>query len=300
LQDIGYQLLSPEDASSENYPFRRVWRPLITELGIFGGIAAIFIALTTFGILADTHWASIELVMALFPVVAFLWFSVRTERFVFRPRRYLIPVFGLSVIVGNGFAVPVIEQIYTPSQWLPESGFFDRIFGYMAIEGCLCAFILYSVVRYTVWTTQFRLRLDGVAYAAAAAVGYATVLNVRMVLMEDLVLSSMAIRMVTNLYLTTMVALIIGYFLGEMAIGRPPFFWSALGIGIASFIYGIYMAFRGIAVKSGLGLEATANRPLGPAILITVFTALTIWIIAFLIESSDERMAHRQGVERIR
>lgn len=297
---LDYQLLSPEEDPEDIFPYRRVWRSLLFEITVFGALVTAILALTRFDLLTDRHQRGIQLALALLPIPIYIWFSVRPERQVFRPRRYLLPVMALSIVMVNGFAVPMIEFLFTPDEWLPGSGFFTRIFGYMATEGVLSAFIQYGVVRYTVWENQIKLRLDGVAYCLASAVGYATVFNVRMALLEDLTLSAAATRFLTNLFVHIMVGVLIGYFLGEFAVTRPRSYWMPMGIAFTSFTYGIFMAFRGISVRSGLNIDATGNRPLGPFILVIAFTLVIIWVVSFLIESADERMAAREGVQRVR
>lgn len=297
---LDYQLLSPEEDPEEVYPYRRVWRPLISEMGLFALVVTLVILITEFELLLDTSNRSLQLFIAVLPVLAFLWFSARKERTVFRPRPNLVAVMALSAVLANGVAVPLIEQVFTPEQWLPTAGFFNRIFGYMATEGILSTFIQYSVVRYTVWDNHIRIRLDGVAYCAAAAVGYATVFNVRLVLIEDPMMSTAVIRMLSTLYVHIMIGVITGYFLGEFAISAPRIFWVPLGLITGSFIYGTFEAFRAVSVRSGLNTASTANRPIGPYVLSIIFAFLTVWIISFLIESADERLAAREGVERVR
>jgi hypothetical protein len=297
---LDYQLLSPEEDPEEVYPYRRVWRPLISEMGIFALVVTLVVTLTTFDVLNDSYQRTVQLLIAVLPVILFFWFSARKERTVFRPRPNLIAVMALSAVLANGVAVPLIQQVYTPDKWLPTAGFFNRIFGYMATEGILSTFIQYSVVRYTVWDNNIRIRLDGVAYCVAAAVGYATVFNVRLILTEEPMMSTAVIRMLSILYVHIMIGVITGYFLGEFAISAPRIYWIPFGLVTASFVYGVFEAFRAVSVRSGLGVASTANRPIGPYFLSIVLAFLTIWIVSFLIESADERLATRVGVERVR
>lgn len=297
---MNYQLLSPEEEIQQIYPYRRVWRSLIIELGLMGLAMSVILGLVTFEVLSNTPQPTLHLLLAILPVILFSWFSVRAERRVYQPRPHLIAVMVLAMVLANGVAALLLDELFTPELWLPQAGFFARIFGYMATAGILSAFIQYGVIRYTVWHNHFRIRLDGVAYGVATAVGYATVFNLRYVLFEDPLLTAAVIRILTTFYIHILVGIWIGYFSGEFAIGRPPIFWMPLGLGITSFLFGIYMAFRSIAVKSGFSIEATGDRPIGPYFLAIGITVVSLGIVFFLIESADERMAHRAGVERIR
>ena len=297
---MNYQLLSPEEEIQQIYPYRRVWRSLIIEMTLSLLVMSTILLLVTFNAIRNDAQPELHFLLAILPILLFGWFSARVERRVYQPRPHLISVMVLSMVLANGVAALLLDEVYTPKLWLPQTGFFGRIFGYMATAGILSAFIQYGVIRYTVWENSFRIRLDGVAYGVATAVGYATVFNVRYILFEDPLLTAAVIRILSTLYMHILVGVLMGYFTGEFAIGRPPIFWIPLGLGITSFVYGIYMAFRSISVKSGFSLEATGDRPIGPYFLAIGLTVVTLGIVFFLIESADERMAHRAGVERIR
>jgi hypothetical protein len=297
---LDYQLLAPQEELQRVYPYRRVWRALLAELLLYGLVCTLLLGLSFTGVLSDAPNRNLQIGLAMLPVGLFLWFSVRPERQVFQPRQHLIPLLVLSAILTNGITVPLLNEFFTPELWLPGQDFFGRIFGYMATAGILTAALQYGIVRYTVWPSAFRIRLDGIAYCMATALGYATVLNLQAVLQDDLLLSAAIIRLLVTLYLHVSIGTIIGYFLGEFAIGRPSIVWMPLGLGIASFVYGVFMAFRAIAVRSGLSTASTGNRAIGPYFLAIGMSLLILWVVAFLIESADERMALREGVERIR
>ena len=297
---MNYQLLSPEEEIQQIYPYRRVWRSLILEMSLSLVVMSAILLLVTFNVISNDPQPNLHFLLAILPILLFGWFSARAERRVYQPRPHLISVMVLSMVLANGVAALLLDEVYTPELWLPQTGFFGRIFGYMATAGILSAFIQYGVIRYTVWENSFRIRLDGIAYGVATAVGYATVFNIRYIWFEDPLLTAAVIRILSTLYMHILVGVLMGYFTGEFAIGRPPIFWIPLGLGITSFVYGIYMAFRSVSVKSGFNLESTGDRPIGPYFLAIGLTVVTLGIVFFLIESADERMAHRAGVERIR
>lgn len=297
---MNYQLLSPEEEIQQIYPYRRVWRASLTELGLIVLVMSLILLLVNFDVLQNTSQPNLHLFLAILPIILFGWFSVRPERRVYQPRQHLIAVMVLTMVLANGVAVLLLDELFTPELWLPQTGFFGRIFGYMATAGILSAFIQYGVIRYTVWNNHMRIRLDGVAYGMATAIGYATVFNLRYVLLNDPLLTAVVIRIASTLFIHILIGVWIGYFVGEFAIGRPPIFWMPLGLGITSFLFGIFMAFRSIAVRSGFSTEATGDRPIGPYFLSIGLMMVSLGIVFFLIESADERMAHRAGVERIR
>ncbi len=290
-----FQLLAPTEESGEPFPYRRVWRPLTLELGLLATAVLFIIFATRLGILADTYSRPLSAGFALLPLAAFWFFSVRRENRALEPRQGLVAVLFLSIVMANGIAVPIISEVFTPERWLPGAGFFNRILGYAFTVGILSEFIKYAVVRYTMWPNRFRIRLDGIAYSTAAALGFATVLNLRLVFYDELTLSSAAVNILTNVYIHIAIGAVIGYFLGELAIGTPSAIWLPIGLVSAAMLSGIHFAFRGIAISSGLG-----SRTLGGLFLVIGISAAILGILSFIIESADARMADKLGVRRIR
>lgn len=94
--------------------------------------------------------------------------------------------------------------------------------------------------------------------------------------------SSAAVNILTNVYIHIAIGAIIGYFLGELAIGTPSAIWLPIGLVVAAMLSGIHFAFRGIAISSGLG-----SRAIGGLFLVIGLTAVTLGILSFIIESAD-------------
>lgn len=292
---LEYQLLSPEQDVEELYPYRRVWRTLFIEmlvvLLVTGGI---FFA-AGFGFIANEASLPAEIALCLTPVVTFYVLSVRRERTAQQPREGLMLVLGLSLIFANGVSFPLISNVITPDEWLAGGGFFARIIGYMLTMGVVAAFSIYVVIRYSVWPLRFRTRVDGIAYAVPAALGYSTVISLQFVLNDVPALDATALRVLTNTFVYLAIGGIIGYFLSEMALGEVQFFWLPLGLVTAALMNAIFIAFRRIAVVQGLG-----SRAIGPLFLSIGFAAVMLFAVSFLIENAAERAAAQRGVRRIR
>lgn len=294
---LDYQLLSPEEEIEEIFPYRRVWQTLSTEMSVLLGIVAGVILATRLELIEDVHQQPISILLALVPIGLFYIFSVRREQQAIEPRSHLMLILILSIIVANGVAWPIIESVITPDRWMTNLGFFSRIIGYSLTIGNLAIITQYVVVRYTAWPNGFRSRLDGIAYSVPAAIGYSLVLNVHYILNEEPILSAAAIRILTNVYLQITVGAVMGYFLAEMTESEnpPPIFWLPMGLSVAAFLGGVYIAFRRITVISGM-----SSRVLGPLFLVIGFAVFILSVLAFVIESADERTASRAGIQRIR
>lgn len=292
---LDYQLLSPEEDVDEIYPYRRVWRPLAIELFLLLVICGGMFFAVSFGFIADTFALPLKVLLSMVPIGLFYVISVRREKNALQPREGLLRLLLLSLIVTNGVAVPMIDLIITPDAWLPEGGFFSRLIGYTLTLGVLSAGLQYAVVRYTIWPDNFRVRVDGIAYSVPVALGYATVTNLQYMIADEPDMGAAALRILVNVYYYMAIGAVMGYFLAEFAIGRVQIFWMALGLFIASFLGGIFFAFRRIAIVSGLG-----SRDIGALGLVLAFTFIVLFALSFLIENADQRTASRHGIRRIR
>jgi RsiW-degrading membrane proteinase PrsW (M82 family) len=289
-------LLAPEEEAREVYPYRRVWRTAALEVGVLLFGTLVVLAGDLFGFVQGGSSASLPRVgIAGLPLLAWFVFSYRGERRAAIPRPGLVGVLILGGLVANAVAVPLDERLFTLDRWLPQQGFFGRLLGYMFTLGFAAEFLKYLVLRYTVWPGRFRQRLDGVAYALAVSVGFAVIYNMRFALYTDATLTATALRVCSITYSHMAVGLVMGYYLAELRIGRPPVFWLPMGLLLAAFLSGLYYAFRGIAIVGGLNVGATASSPirglgLALGLVIVVFISL-----AFIIESADARMEALTG-----
>lgn len=285
-------LLAPEEEVEEIYPYRRVWRTAWLEVSIVFLAVGTLLGLDAFGLQpAVLDAPAFKIGMAILPLIIWLTISYRGERVALQPRRHLGGVMLLGALVASGVAIPLEDQIFTPARWLPNAGFFGRVLGYAFTIGFTAEFLKYAALRYTVWPHHIHQRLDGVAYALAIAVGYATVLNLRFAALTDSTLIATALRVASYSFSHLAVGAILGFFLAELVIGRVPIFWLPLGLGIASLLSGLYYAFRVVAIVGGLNQFSTGARPVRGLALAVSFVAVAFIALAFIIESADTRMA---------
>jgi RsiW-degrading membrane proteinase PrsW (M82 family) len=291
-------LLAPEEVAEEIYPYRRVWQTSWLEiLVLLFGVVLILLLTDILHILPDNLGNDLlpRLGIALLPFGAWLLFSYRGERRALQPRPGLLGIVVLGALVANGIAVPLEERLFVPDQWLPHNGFFGRVLGYMLTLGFTAEFLKYAVLRYTVWPQRFHQRLDGIAYALAVSLGFATVYNVRFALFADASLPATALRVASFTFSHLAIGLIIGFALAELRIGHPPVFWLPMNLLLASFVSGLFYAFRNLAIVSGLGVGSTASAPIRGLILALGLVTIMFFIMAFLIESADARMEALTG-----
>jgi len=284
-------LLAPEEEPVEVYPYRRVWATTWLEvIVLFLVTALIYVGTYFIGLLPVTlRDPNGRLALALLPLGAWLLFSYRGERRALQPREHLLSVLILGALAANAIAVPLTERVFVPDRWLPEQGFFGRVLGYAFTAGFAAEFLKYAVLRYTVWTGHFRQRRDAIAYALAVSLGFASVLNVQYALDSNATVVATGLWIASNTFAHLATGTVVGFFLGELRTARPAVIWMPAGLLMAAVLSGVHYGFRGIAIVSGLGVGATASRPIGGLLLSFAFVAAILVIFAFLIQSADER-----------
>ena len=241
------RLLTPPDEEEEIYPYRRVWRSLIIENIALGAVCAA--AFVVFGLirlqLPSKLTLGINGLLIAFPIVVWLLFSVWRERSVPEPRQRLIAVFVITALAANALAVPLIEQVLQPEKWLPLGGAVNRIIGYAFTVGIVQETTKYAVVRFMTWPDYFRTRLDGVAYCAASALGYAFILNGRFLLNAPGVTPDvMATQVFNNVALNLAASLIISYGLAEVRFDKPTPFLMTITVAFAALLNGVVIPLR--------------------------------------------------------
>ncbi len=293
-------LLTPQKEEKELYPFRRVWRTALTEVALLLA-ATVAIALITRFVplrLSDSQRQVIGLGFALAPFTLWMLISYLGERRALQPRQRLLVVVILSALAANAVGVPLVDRVFATSEWLTTATGSTRILGYMLTVGLVQEFLKYAVVRYSVWPGCFRTRSDGIAYVMAAAVGYATVLNLNFALTVTATPMVYALRVAENTLVQLAVGTIVGYFLAELKLTRNTgIFWLPGGLLLAALLTGLAIVFRGGLVVGGISTTGTANNAfqgLGVAIFLVIALFSSIY---FLINNADERAQLRSRPE---
>jgi RsiW-degrading membrane proteinase PrsW (M82 family) len=285
------RLLTPPQEKEEVYPYRRVWRSIAFEHIILVLIAVTLYILVAFiGIQMPRQLYQLaNIVLALLPALFWLAFSWSAERSAPQPRERLLTIALVSALVANAVGVPIIDNVLRVDEWLPLSSAIDRIIGYTFTVGIVQELLKYLVVRYLAWPNHFRTRLDGVAYTAATAVGYATALNLNAAFANAASPDVAAIRVFSTLAIQTAASIIVGYGLAETLLGRPTFWLLMLTLALAAFVNGVAIPLRAGLVNAALALGVSAGKPIqGLAFSAVVLAAIGI-ALAFVFENAERR-----------
>ena len=263
-----------------------VWRDeflLVIALIVFVGIvyaldSAFHTALTGSNLLIA------GVVLALVPAIIWLAFFYVQDRLEPEPKQYVIGVFFLGGILAAAIGIPLVENFFRISHWL-YTDTITTLVGGILVVGFTQEFLKYAAVRYTMYpSSEFDEVTDGIVYATAAGLGYATMLNIDFVLSNGGVdLGAGVIRMAVVALAQASFAGITGYFLGRAKFESEPIWWMPLGITLAAVMNGLFNWLRGRVVQSGVSLSGASTNPWLGLVLAAVVAFGTMAILLWLI-----------------
>jgi RsiW-degrading membrane proteinase PrsW (M82 family) len=250
---------------------------------IFVGLVALVSSLTQPRLQGGALVAA-GVILALVP--ALLWLAVFYLQDVREPepKRMVLSVFALGALLAQGIGVPLIENVFHASEWLPAGPVYSLL-GSILVVGSIQQFLIYAAVRYSVYHSgEFDERVDGIIYTTAAALGYATVLNVRFVVSSGGVnLVAGIIRIVVTAMALAGFGGLMGYFLGRCKFEDEPAWWMPAGYGVAATLNGLFNYVRGEITTEGVRLQGGGSNTWLGLILATGVAAVTFAVLFFLV-----------------
>lgn len=257
------QLITPPREEEEVYPYRKAWRSLLIESFLLIAVTAVlFVVFNLLQIrLPETFNLPANILLIFVPPILWLLLSVIPERHVPAPRTRLTTTFMIAALVANAIAIPIMNQIIQPDQWLPSQSLPNRIIGYTCTVGILHELLKFLVMRYVVWPQHYRVRSDAIAYSVAAAIGYSFVLNLNILIQEPTIqLGAFTTRVFLNVILQISGSLIVGYGLSETRFNNVLPFFLPITLFISALITGIMIPLRTNFINRPLGITPTASR----------------------------------------
>jgi RsiW-degrading membrane proteinase PrsW (M82 family) len=205
-------------------------------------------------------------------------FFYRQDRLEPEPKQYVASVFALGMLLCNGIAIPVINQLFQIDRWLAANTL-THIIGAILVIGITQEFLKYAAVRYSVYMTpEFDERIDGIVYGTAAGLGFAAMLNIHYVVANGGVdLTVGVIRIAVTTLAQASFAGITGFFLGRAKFEVEPVWWQPLGVAIAAVVNGVFHWARGEVTQVGLNVNPWLGLIL--ATLVAAATFATLWVL---------------------
>jgi RsiW-degrading membrane proteinase PrsW (M82 family) len=226
-------------------------------------------------------------VLALVPAALWLVFFYQQDRLEPEPVGNVVRMFVIGLALAGSIGIPVTDQLFGVQNWLYRDPLTTWV-GSIFITGAVAAFIIYAAVRYFMFDEpEFDERTDGVVYATAAALGYATALNLQFILANG------GARLGSGEIFVAEVALayaafggLLGYFLGRAKLEQDPVWWLPLGLVLTASLGGLFVIVRGqvdpgsiIITGRGSGLPAF-NGLILAGILAVIVTAFVSFLIS--------------------
>ena len=277
---------------------KHVWRneflliiSLIVFVGVVYALDAVFKPVFT-----ATGLLLIGIFLALVPAAIWLIFFYLQDRAEPEPKGYVLGVFLLGAILAAAVGVPLIENVFRISHWIHTSTL-ATILGGILVVGFTQEFLKYAAVRYSIYhSDEFDEPTDGVIYATAAGLGYASVLNIQFVV------SNGGVDLGTGVITMAVVALaqasfsgITGYFLGRAKFESEQIWWMPLGITLAAVFNGLFNWTRGLVVQTSISLSGATTSLWPGLILAAVVAFITSGIVLWLVRRNIQSISMQTG-----
>ena len=271
---------------------RSVWSSLVSS----------FIVLAVFLLLAygidwlvkpsfSPFWLLITgIIMALIPAAAWIYFFYRQDQREPEPKGMVLQVFVLGSLLAAAVGIPLLDKVFTVSSWV-YSNLVTHLLGGILVIGFTQEFLKLIAVRFSVYDSpEFDERTDGVIYATAAGLGYATILNIAFIVNSGGVdLGMGAIRVVLTALAQASFAGITGYFLSSEKLDKRPVWWLPLGLVIAAVLNGLFFYLYGTLTRPVISLAGGQVNPWWGLILAVVVAAATAGALSWLIQRDQSR-----------
>ncbi|MCU0496959.1 MAG: PrsW family glutamic-type intramembrane protease [Anaerolineae bacterium] len=293
--------LTPPTEEEDRPIYRPVWRSIILQYGILLGFTAVLFVLANYLRLRLPPSPLINLGIVFLPLGLWIWFSFRVEQLYLYPRRQLFSIVIISALVAQAVGVPLVEDFLQVENWLSLAPAIDRIVGYTFTVGIVQEFLKYLIVRFMTWQDHLRERADCIAYAEAAALGYALVVSLRFALTGTPTPDVVAAHVFATVVVHLVAGIVVSYGLSESKFAESIFLLPA-SLALAALVTGIAIPIRAGLVNASLSpaaLEFALPRPLfGIGFSATLLFA-GLWGISFLYRVAQRRDRESRAAQEV-
>ncbi len=290
---IGKRWFCAEHYERATYERRGSWRSLLALVVVLIVFVVAVYALDAVikPVFTGTTLVLVGIVLALVPAAIWLAFFYQQDRLEPEPATYILGVFALGALLAAAVGVPLLDKVFRVGNWL-FTNTLTTILGSILVVGFTQEFLKYAAVRFSVYNSgEFDEPTDGIIYATAAGLGYATVLNIQFVVANGGVnLGSGVIAMAIVALAQASFAGITGYFLGRAKFEADPIWWMPAGVTLAAVANGLFNWLRGRITHGGISLAGSSGNPwLGlvlAALVAAAIMGLLVWLIRRNIKSA--------------
>ncbi len=225
------------------------------------------------------------LVMSFIPAGLWLTLFYRRDRYEPEPRSLLLKVFGLGAVLAWGLGGRVLNILFDVDSWL-YTNWWTQLAGGILVVGFTQEYLKYIAVRASVYNLEeFDERTDGIIYGTAAGLGYATALNIDLIVASGGVdLGAGAFRIAITALAHASFAGVTGYFLAKQKFERRPIWWMPLGLTLAAVLNGLFYYLRSLVSIGQITSAGGSSNPWTGLFLATGFAILLTWTLSKLIQ----------------
>ncbi len=229
--------------------------------------------------------------LAIVPAAIWLVFFYLQDRAEPEPKGFVLGVFALGALLAAGVGIPLVNNVFRTSHWI-YTDTLTTILGGILVVGFTQEFLKYAAVRYSIYNSgEFDEPTDGVIYATAAGLGYATVLNIQFVVSNGGVdLGAGVIRIAVVALAQAAFSGITGYFLGRAKFESEQIWWMPLGITLAAIFNGIFNWLQGIVTQPRITLSGTTTNTWMGLVLASAVALATTGLILWLVRRNLKSM----------
>lgn len=233
----------------------------------------------------------VGIVLALIPAALWLGFFYAQDRLEPEPRHFVFGVAILGGLLAVAVGQPLIEDVFRVPDWVGRDTL-TQVLGSILVVGFTQEFLKYAAVRYSIYfSAEFNERVDGVLYGTAAGLGYATVLNVRLVVSGGGVapeaLGTAALVIVETALVQAALGGLTGYFIARAKFDNEPVWWMPAGLTLAAVINGLFAWLSDTITTTSLvfSTESAGRAEYAgwPALILATAVAAILLVATFLL-----------------
>ena len=286
-------LTSPDRYAKSGFHRKSIWRSAVIAVVALLLFVAAVIALDSLlkPQLSGLALLAVGIVLAVVPAGLWLTFFYVQDRVEPEPVGYVGRMFVIGFALAGALGIPLTNNIFRVQDWLYRDPL-STIFGSLLI-GAIETFIIYATVRYFMFDeAEFDERTDGVVYCTAAALGYATAINLQFILNSGgsgLGGSEVYIAELALAYAAF--GGVIGYFLGHAKLERDPVWWLPLGFLITVLLSGLFFIMRGQLETGSISVGAAAVLPSIKGLVLAGALAVIVTAVVSLLVNRDVNRA---------
>jgi RsiW-degrading membrane proteinase PrsW (M82 family) len=235
----------------------------------------------------DAYGLLLVIGVALALVPAFLWMFMfyQLDSAEPEPVTDVAKIFIIGLALASAVGIPLTDQLFRVHDWLYRDPL-TTVLGSIFVIGGVEAFIVFATVRFFIYDEpEFDERCDGVVYGTAAALGYATALNLQFILSNrGAALGPGEIYVAETALAHAALGGLLGYFLGKAKMQHEPVWWMSLGFVIAMILNGLFYLLRGQVEETSAGFFSGGQLPSFAGLLLSGALAVIMsGLSAFLI-----------------